>query len=402
MQPLKLTIEGEYWDSQIYSGSLLLFTRDGYLQTVDWDQVIARFEVPPELELAMHCAFLRSDYLYGTQWDLLFKDVEVKSLIQSKFQRLAALDLVIPERLVADFTLSSQESPFPFPHADTTLYRNVLYAGSGSGVYCAPSYGKKEDGALGPVEKIWDCSTLSIAASYNWLALAAGDEGLFEKEIDANKGMPSDPDPRQITSENCIATNWAFFSIYGSSHVGDGFLADFKMTRSEQSSSPSNEEGSDSRALKSIIGARDIFGQSGYSWGTKDKLCQAQDGRVTIVGYNPYREEEEKRLRPLGTIELLPWKGNVVAGGTALFGTIIECENAIVVVPSDGEPVAIPGEPVNWRVFPRSKHYENLLHIIYDNRIEIFSFNQDYFVDQKTKRSGIRFTEGRRWGGRYA
>jgi hypothetical protein len=30
------------------------------------------------------------------------------------------------------------------------------------------------------------------------------------------------------------------------------------------------------------------------------------------------------------------------------------------------------------------------LHIIYNNRLEIFSFNHDYFVDQKEKFSGIR------------
>jgi hypothetical protein len=402
MQPLKLTIEGEYWDSQIYAGSLFLFTRDGCLRTVDWDEIIAHLNIPPELRVAMNCAFLRSDYLYGAQWDLLFQDAEIKSLVQSKFERLAAQELVIPEQLVGEYTLTCEKSPFPFPHADTTMYWSILYAGSGSGVYRATSYGKKEGGTFSRAEKIWDCPTLCVTASYNRLALAAGDDGLFEKEIGGYDEPWLDREPRLIASENCVAANWVYWSIYASSHVGDGFLADFKINRADTPDSSSGAEKSGSRELMSVIGARNIFGQPGYSWGTKDKICQAWDKGVTVVGYYPRREREEERLRSLGTIELLPWKGRVVSGGTALFGTIIECENAVVVIPSEGEPLTLPGEPVNWRVFPRSKHYENLLHIIYDDRMEILSFNHDYFVNQRKKRSGIRFTDGSRWRGRYA
>jgi hypothetical protein len=51
--------------------------------------------------------------------------------------------------------------------------------------------------------------------------------------------------------------------------------------------------------------------------------------------------------------------------------------------------MVIPGEPVNWRVFPRSKHYANHLHVVYDDRLEVWSFNHDYFLDQKKKRLGI-------------
>jgi hypothetical protein len=122
---------------------------------------------------------------------------------------------------------------------------------------------------------------------------------------------------------------------------------------------------------------------------------------VRIVNYEPWAEEAQERLIDLGaidlaasgdsrTIELSPWKGQVVSGAVALFGTVIECENALVVVPSEGITMTFPGEVVNWRIFSRSIQYENQLHLIYDDRLEILSFNQDYFVDQNQKRSGIR------------
>ena len=55
--------------------------------------------------------------------------------------------------------------------------------------------------------------------------------------------------------------------------------------------------------------------------------------------------------------------------------------------------VWLSGEPINWRVFPRSKFYENHLHIVYPDRLEILSFNDDYFVDQEKKKAGIRYWE---------
>ena len=401
MQPLRMTIRGTYWDSQVYSGKLYLFSREGSLRTIDWDRLVESLKVPQELGLAMHCAFLRSDYFYGNQWNMLFEDKEVKSLIQSKFSRLAERDILVSEQIVGECTLATQDSPFPFPHADTTVYRNVLYAASRSGIFRSSCRRKKQAIIVGNAEKIWDCPMLSISASYNTLALAAGDDGLFELEINKDEGVPDkNAEPKEITKKNCTAANWLYFSTYGSSHVGDGFLADFKMIeRKRQSDIARDWIGPNVRKLEKIVTAQKIFLEKGYSWGTKDKICQATNSRVEVVQYNPWKETDEERLRPLGTIQLQPWKGKVISGGIALLGTIIECENAIVVVPSEGDPITLPGEPVNWRVFPRSKYYENTLHIVYEDSLEIYSFNHDYFVDQKTKRSGIRFAESRRGGG---
>lgn len=79
----------------------------------------------------------------------------------------------------------------------------------------------------------------------------------------------------------------------------------------------------------------------------------------------------------------------IVSAKVALFGTVVELQNGLRVIPSAGAVVRLDGEPVCWRVFPRSYHYENQMHIIYDDRMEVLSFNHDYFVDQKSKLSGI-------------
>lgn len=108
---------------------------------------------------------------------------------------------------------------------------------------------------------------------------------------------------------------------------------------------------------------------------------------MTVAQYCPW-ENEAERLRVLRRITFDPKRGNPVCGAVAPFGSIIELDRAIVVVRSDDEILTIPGVPVNWRVFNRSKQYENQLHVIYPNRLEIFSFNHDYFVNQEEKCSG--------------
>jgi hypothetical protein len=102
-----------------------------------------------------------------------------------------------------------------------------------------------------------------------------------------------------------------------------------------------------------------------------------------VARYQPFGKYRD--IEYLRRIPIAAWKGNLVSGGVASFGTILEFENAIVVLPSEGDPITLGGEPITWRVFPGSFHYQNHLHVIYDEMIEIYSFNQDYFVKQDEK-----------------
>ena len=42
-----------------------------------------------------------------------------------------------------------------------------------------------------------------------------------------------------------------------------------------------------------------------------------------------------------------------------MFGYVIETDNNLIVVDSSQETTIIPGEPVNWRLFPNTKYYTN-------------------------------------------
>jgi len=399
MQPLKIIIRGRFWDSQVYAGRLYLFGTQGDIVTINWYRLIAEWNVDEPLKLAMQCAFCRSDYLYGNQWSLFFTDDEVKNLIQRKFTRLADVQLVVSQKKFKEVILDQQDTPFPFPHADSTIYNKKLYVASSHGVYSANCNKRTLHPISTRIYKHWDAPVLALAASYNHLALAAGEEGLYELPIENSFDsyrFTNKNEPEQLSQKNCIDCRWTFYSIYSSSHVASGCLASFVKEREDSLYQYAE------RKFERVIDDQEIFHRRGYSWGTQDKLCQARNGTVHVIKYSPWEEEFEERFHDLGTIQLAAWKGDVVSGGTALFGTIIECDNAVVIVPSEGHPITLSGEPVNWRIFPRSKHYENQLHVIYEDRIEILSFNHDYFVDQEKKRSGFRFTKIDRSGGKHA
>ena len=95
MSTVTLSIAGQYWDSFIYRGRLYLFGLDGSVRTILWDKLIEQVVSVPEDRLAVECAFLRGDYLYGDKWSLLFNDPDIKDLIRKKFDQMAAQKLML-------------------------------------------------------------------------------------------------------------------------------------------------------------------------------------------------------------------------------------------------------------------------------------------------------------------
>ncbi len=389
LQPLKISIAGEFWDSQIYSGRLYLFCLDGAIQTIRWDELVESWEVEERLRLALRCAFLRSDFLYGRDIQDLFGDVEIKTLLREKFADAHSTRLEVSPRHLAKHLADEQDNPCPFPHSDTELYYHKLYVGAPSGIVRATATGRTKHAISTRPERLWDCPVTGLSALYGQLAVAAADEGLFELTVGAYGRHVLEPpsrSPRRISARACTACEWVYHSVFASARRG-GFLAAF-----EKDKEPGF--GETYRRFDDIITAEELFGHSGYSWGVRDKLCQATEEGIKVVRYRPWEEEREQRFEELGIARIKPWKGEVISASAAPFGVVVELENAVVVYPSRGPSLTLRGEPTNWRVFPRSKHYENQLHVVYDDRLEIFSFNQDYLVDQERKLLGVSVRRG--------
>ncbi|HET9283923.1 MAG TPA: hypothetical protein VFR24_18395 [Candidatus Angelobacter sp.] len=375
----------------MYAGRFYAFTIEGDILTFNWDRLIDHLPFDQELRVPLEYAFQKSNLLY---LESSLRDPDVKRIMFSKFSHLAEMSIQLNDQQLIKASVSKQRSPFEFPHSDSTIYREAIYIVSQSGVFRATCNKKTRYGISTKVEKYWDASVFQLAASYDRLALAAGDEGLFELAVGGAHILRNDP--KLIAAKRCTSCSWAFHSIYGSSHESTGFLADYDRDRKGRSFIPNIDE--KGRWLRKIIPSDDIFHEHGFSWAAQDRICLANNGEVKVNSYAPF--QTDKRIESLGTIEVLQSRhGRVIAGAVALFGTIIEYENVLVVCLSDGTIWKTDEEIVSWRVFPRSRNYENQLHIIYDDRLEVLSFNNDYFVDQKRKIAGITYInrEASRW-----
>lgn len=379
MQPVKITIPGKFWDTQIYRGKLLLFSQAAAIQTIEWDRLIDSVLVEDGLRLVARCAFLRSDYLYGSDFDLFFDDPEIKTLLTTKFQQLSDTDIVISPLQLKRCEFGEQQNPFPFPHSDTLIYDRQMYAASDQGLFRSRFEPKRDRAPIGrkPTRK-WDGPTISLAGSYGSIALAAGEQGLWE--VPAGTDYADFDEPRRTSARECDDCDFMYFNIFGTSYQAGGFLAEFER--------PSAERDSVSRSFVRELSSTQIFHNLGHAWGHRDKIYSVRDGTVQVIRYNPFGDQQH--IEPLPTVNIARWKGDFVSGGVATFGAVFEYDNAIVVMPSEGDPVTIHGEVVRWRVFPGSRFYQNQLHVVFEDRIEIYSFNQDYFVNQGAKVFGTR------------
>ena len=386
MSPLKLIIPGRYWDSQIYRGRLHLFGMAGEILTLDWDRLIDNLPVDDRLRLAVRSAFQRSDLLYGEAATEIFHDVEFRELMSRRFHVLAQTPLELNGPEIDRTMAGKQDNLFPFPHADSEIYNRRLYVSSRTGVFAANCGGPTKHPVSTRIEPLSEMPVSAVRASYRSLALAAGEEGLWQYNLD---DFMEGARTERVASQHCSECQWAFHSIYGSSSTGAGVLASY-LKRRELVEWARREEWR--RTLDRVIPDSEIFADfesadSEYSWAAQDKICQVTTGSIRVAKYEPWNEKSP--LRRLGVLPLARHGEAVVSAKVALFGTVVELDSRLIVICSDGTTLDIRGEPVSWRVFPRSLHYENHLHVIHDDHLEVLSFNHDYRVDQKAKVSGI-------------
>lgn len=403
MQPVKITIKGDYYDCQIYRGRIYLWTFDGDLKVYNWNDIVQSFIKKETDKIAMTFCFLDGNYLYKSSLIELFKDIDFKKLLLAKFTQIEKPVFQLTEKQLEKFLFGQQETPTGILPTDTEIYSNKLYFIHEKGLFSGSAHRNKSDKY--PVgsrpSKLWDCNLLSIKANkYPQLALSGGDEGLFE--LNMATSLPSNLERVekkifQISKNHSSFSNYSFLNIYNTSLIENSFLAMFKWNITKDK----NQNDKPLRDYDTSISDKDIFdiksNQHFISWGIEDKIYKATDGGFEIIKFNNYANEEkgQQKFTRLNSVNLQAWKGKIINGGTAYFGNIVECENALVVVQSNGEYLTIPGPITRWRVYPRSMNYENHLHVILDDRIEIYSFNHDYFLDQEEKNIGIQFTSGK-------
>ncbi|WPQ63805.1 hypothetical protein SIO70_02895 [Chitinophaga sancti] len=399
MQSVKITIEGDYIDCQIYRGRLYLWAFDGSLRVYKWNELVESLVADQANLLAMTYCFLESSYIYDYYLTKLFLDEDFKKLLIRKFETIGGEGFQLTEDQAANFLIKQQDTPGKLLPTDTEIYGNTLYYINETGLYStgAHRYGKLSNPVSSRPSKLWDCRLLSIKANkYPQIALSAGEDGLFEfNKIDRAPITLPKADTLfpiyKISEGHSSFANYSFLSIYNTSLISQSYMALFTWNMNSKESSSKRATRDFQRTVPDNFIFRSGIETDHISWGIQDKIYRATDTGFEIVKFDNGNGEREPQWSQLDFINLRPWKGKVIGGSAAHFGTIVECENALVIMLSDGQVMTIAGPITRWRVYPRSNNYENQLHVILDDKIEIYSFNQDYFVNQENKEFGIEF-----------
>lgn len=378
MQSVTLNILGRFWDSLLYKGRLYLFGLDGSLRVVNWNAVVENLPIPGHLRIAMECAFSRSEHLYGNRKQRSAWASISDPVLLSQFEELQRLDLTIDSGLLQIHTLEHANTPFPYAHNDLSFYQDQSYATSQSGVYTRSSVDPIADEAN--TKRLWDAPVSVLDIKYGAIALAAGDQGLFQVPT-ISSSLSSKwrkNGPRRISPYFCNTCSYASLSIVAFGYDSGLSLVNFELPSSARGKS-GNEFNQEfwEQASFAPIQSPNIFredAENSIVWGSKDRICMAKAGKLYITRFDS-ESSSGIRNKTVQKIPLLDWKGSPVAGGSAEFGTVLELENCMVVVPRNGPIETLHGEPTNWRIFPRSLSYVNQLHVIYDGHIMLRSYN---------------------------
>jgi hypothetical protein len=409
MQPVRLRIGGDWWDSQIYAGTLYLIRVDGSVVSVHWPRLINDLVEKHQLdELGAELAFVDARYLYAGQWSRLVQDQEIADVLDHKFIRLAEEDLEIGDKDLRRARAVELGRVAPELISDAEIHRNVVSFANEDGLW-AQRRNRLTDEE--PAVQIWDSSVFRVRANRGVLALAAGPEGLFQMRSRLQPETVEEPDP--LVHGDFFSCGWVGTNIYGSSYEHAGTLSVFTQHREKRerivrrryeaaipdeaifgskellsksavfASPPTRgEEGlhEDTRDDEfSVVFERGgmappeaASATAGLSWGAQDLICQATDQGLRVSQYLTRRRKLADRFAPVLTREL-PAADSVVGGDVAPFGVVVESDTNLTVLADEGV-WAVGFEPQRWRSFGRSTNYPNHLHIVGDGFVDIYSF----------------------------
>ena len=396
MQPIKIRIAGDFWDCQIYRGWLYLWTLENEIIIIDWEKVINKITPNRLLKVSMNLAFVNGSHLYENAFETVFNDRDIIKLLKAKFDKLSKIKFSLKLKDIDDCILYRHDSPFPELPNETEISNNAIFAATDIGLLKSNTHTSGlKFGVSSRMEKLWDCPLISIKANlYAQIALSAGSEGLFQYD-----NRNSD-DPYFRNGDNKIGnnlyrlgsthsqfSNWSFLSIFNSSLIDPSYLSVTAWHEEKQEGYP--------RFTKQFVGnisEKEIFKSSEdkyLSWGGDDKIYKSSKKGIQIVDFKrTYKDDQENLSQPL-EIKIKNWKNQIISAGNAYFGTVAESNDKLYILKSDNEVFIEKGEVTQWKIYPKSKYYQNHLHIIKDDYIDIFSFNHDFFIDQEKKRFGM-------------
>ena len=145
MQPLKISLLGNYYDCQLYRGRLYLWTFEGELRIYDWDQIVEKVIERNGDWLTFLYGFKDGRYLYNSKTKRLFEDKEIKEIVIRRYSTSCRRKHVLTEKDVEDCLIGRQSTPSSSLPIDTEIYNSVLYYSTEKGLFSATAHRPKSE-----------------------------------------------------------------------------------------------------------------------------------------------------------------------------------------------------------------------------------------------------------------
>ncbi len=293
MQPVKISIQGDYIDCQIYRGRLYLWTFDGKIKVYKWYDLINSLPNNKRDALPLKFCFLDGNYLYKSNLVELFHDSDFKKILIDKFSILSKQNYELSEKLVDKYLFGEQDNPNNALPTDTEIYGSILYYITEQGLFSSTAHRNIPKYPVSTKStKLWDCNLLSIKANkYPQLALSGGNEGLFEFDMSTEFRREWNlKDPVQISKKHSSFANYTYWSIYNSSLNESSYMALFDLKKVDDEVITDVFDFGKSkfqREFKKEITEKKIFKTQGegnnLSWGIDDKIYRATNNGFEII-----------------------------------------------------------------------------------------------------------------------
>lgn len=405
IDPVRIIIPGNYYDCQIYRGRLYLWTINGAVQIYDWNKLLNTKVIPNfSIRLPFVFGFMEGNFLYDKKVSYIFSEKSYNFILLKQYNELLHAKVEILKDDLESSILQQIDLPFNELPTDTEVYANNIYYALDSGIYRRViNSGLSEKAISSKDTKLWDCRILSLRANkYPQIALSAGSDGLFELNLVKNSALKPqsvenirDTKIFKISPKSSSFSNYSFLSIFSSSYVEDSFMAMFNW-KPLDAVNKGDENHKVYREFDELISEEKIFGNNESSdicWGIDDKIYRIIGNKLHILKFinSPNISKGESYYKYLNSMELPSNIGRIIGAGASYFGIVLEFTKGVLILRSDGNVTTIPEEVIRWRIYPRSKNYLNHLHLIFNDRIEIYSFNHDALINQRTKRIGLEY-----------
>lgn len=330
-----INIEGDYVDSYIYSGCLILVDIDYRLTVYKWEQLFNK----------------------GLTGVSPFQLMAFKRLIsdsREKIPNLKLTDLTISKEVLANAKLFTFDiGVWP---SDINVFSNKLYISSEKGVSRLNL--NYRDGSLSSEIKLFDEMCFSVSPnSHGRLALAAGKSGVLTLLPLSN--IHSRSHIKQLVTDVCVDLDWQSTKLFATTENGVVEATYVKMPKYDDFDEK-NDYWDEVELKKKTKPQIKINNEEKMSWVAGDtKYSFLNNGKFNISSFGDVASEIET-----------DFSDNLLKARTAAFGTILETDDELFSFIGN-EMISLGKDPVSWRVFPRAKNYANQLHIIQDDRIEI-------------------------------